>query len=299
VDLSKCNCEKAGFCPVFNKVMGESPPNWQWCQGTTEEKRKNYFNNYASVKVQHDTNERCDYSTSFFKEVESDPDPNPNNKNLILTVGAGQIESLIQFSGPLFEEYAKRCDADFIFLTGQTQDYWGHEKFRINKYIPAYERTLFVDIDILIKRSAENIFTHIESDYVSMHDDRPFLHPNWGIKDKRKLLKARFTNNPDETEKLATTKKVYNTGVVLNSKKHKKLWEPINYSYRKTHWDEQFQVEANCLHHKYKTKDLPTKFNCQFWMKDFDVLKKDAFFLHYAGDKNRKENMKKDLEVCL
>jgi hypothetical protein len=278
--------------------MGESPPNWQWCQGATEEKRKNYLKKCSSVKVKSDKIECNNYCTSYFKEVQSDPEPNPNNKNLILTVGAGKIESLIQFSGPLFQEYAKRCDADFIFLTGQTQDYWGHEKFRINRYIPAYERTLFVDIDILIKRSAENIFEYIESDCVSMHDDRPFLHEKWGIKEKRKLLKSRFATDTNVIEKLATTKKIYNTGVVLNSKKHEKLWEPINYDHKKTHWDEQFQVEANCLHYKYKTRDLPTKFNCQKWMKNFDNLKESANFMHYAGDEKREESMKKDLELC-
>ena len=299
MDLSRCTCEKAGFCPVFNKVMGTSPPNWKWCQDTTEEKRKDYLDKCSSVKIRPNKIERNNYHTTFFKEVESDPEPNPNNKNLILTVGAGQIESLIQFSGSLFEEYAKRCEADFIFLTGQTQDYWGHEKFRIKKYIPAYERTLFVDIDILIKRSAENIFKHIENDYVSMHDDRPFLHEKWGIQDKRKLLISRFDTDANTAEKLATTKKVYNTGVVLNSREHDKLWEPIDYNFRKTHWDEQFQVEANCLHYKYKTKDLPTRFNCQKWMKEFDDLKGSAEFIHYAGDEEREENMKKDLELCL
>lgn len=107
MDLSRCNCNKAGFCPVFNKVMGESPPNWQWCQGATEEKRKNYLKKCSSVKVKSDKIECNNYCTSYFKEVQSDPEPNPNNKNLILTVGAGKIESLIQFSGLFFKNMQK------------------------------------------------------------------------------------------------------------------------------------------------------------------------------------------------
>jgi hypothetical protein len=33
-------------------------------------------------------------------------------------------------------------------------------------------------------------------------------------------------------------------------------------------------------------------------MKGFEAMKKDAFFIHYAGDNNREENMERDLELC-
>ena len=40
MDLSKCNCEEAGFCPVFHRVMDNK--NHSWCKNTTVEKRENY-----------------------------------------------------------------------------------------------------------------------------------------------------------------------------------------------------------------------------------------------------------------
>ena len=297
MDLSRCTCHEAGFCPVFGKVMGHSPPNWKWCQGTTEQKRKDYYLKSNPVSVASKIVERKNYSQYFFEEVKSDPEPNPKSKNLIITVGAGPIGSLYKFSGPLMQDYSQKVGADFILLEGQTQKYWGNEKFRIRKYSSAYERILFLDIDILIKRNSPNLFDIIDEDCVSMHNDRDFLTPRWGIKDKKKLLSCRF-DDEKTIDRLANTKKVYNTGVVLSSKCHENLWEPISYDYRQTHWDEQFQIESNCLYYEYKTKDLPTEFNCQSWMKDFDTMKKDAFFIHYAGDKNREENMERDLELC-
>lgn len=43
MDLTKCQCKSPGFCPVFNRTMGTSPPDWKWCQSTTENERKKYY----------------------------------------------------------------------------------------------------------------------------------------------------------------------------------------------------------------------------------------------------------------
>jgi hypothetical protein len=42
MDFSKCHCPKPGMCNVFNKVMTEVPPNWQWCQNASPEEREKY-----------------------------------------------------------------------------------------------------------------------------------------------------------------------------------------------------------------------------------------------------------------
>jgi len=41
VDLSRCSCDKAGFCPVFRREMDSK--NNHWCKNTTNEKRKRYY----------------------------------------------------------------------------------------------------------------------------------------------------------------------------------------------------------------------------------------------------------------
>ena len=40
--MEKCICDKHGYCEYFRQEMTYSPPNWQWCQGATEEERKKY-----------------------------------------------------------------------------------------------------------------------------------------------------------------------------------------------------------------------------------------------------------------
>jgi len=42
LDFSKCHCQEPGFCSVFNRTMGDNPPDWNWCQNTNKEERKKY-----------------------------------------------------------------------------------------------------------------------------------------------------------------------------------------------------------------------------------------------------------------
>lgn len=38
MDLSRCQCEKAGFCPAFNKNMSDK--NWEWCKSASNQDRQ-------------------------------------------------------------------------------------------------------------------------------------------------------------------------------------------------------------------------------------------------------------------
>jgi adenine/guanine phosphoribosyltransferase-like PRPP-binding protein/uncharacterized HAD superfamily protein len=40
--MEKCACDQHGYCEYFRQEMTYNPPNWQWCQGATEEERKKY-----------------------------------------------------------------------------------------------------------------------------------------------------------------------------------------------------------------------------------------------------------------
>lgn len=37
--IEKCQCSAPGFCPVFEKIMEENPPNWRWCQEASPKER--------------------------------------------------------------------------------------------------------------------------------------------------------------------------------------------------------------------------------------------------------------------
>lgn len=43
MDLSKCHCDCPGFCKTFNRTMGTDPPDWLWCQRSSEKQRKSFY----------------------------------------------------------------------------------------------------------------------------------------------------------------------------------------------------------------------------------------------------------------
>ena len=40
--MEECQCPKHGFCKYYKQEMTYDPPNWQWCQGASEEERKKF-----------------------------------------------------------------------------------------------------------------------------------------------------------------------------------------------------------------------------------------------------------------
>tara|TARA_Y100001972_G_scaffold91301_1_gene111820 strand:- start:85 stop:1191 length:1107 start_codon:yes stop_codon:yes gene_type:complete len=47
MDLSKCSCDKAGFCPVFRRDMDSK--NHHWCQTSSKDKKINYYQQNVGV----------------------------------------------------------------------------------------------------------------------------------------------------------------------------------------------------------------------------------------------------------
>lgn len=64
--LHSCVCDKPGFCPVFKRIMGTNPPDWQWCQRSKAEDKKVFYDLLA--KAPKTENQKL---LEFFKELDS------------------------------------------------------------------------------------------------------------------------------------------------------------------------------------------------------------------------------------
>lgn len=165
MDLSKCNCEKAGFCSVFGKVMGESPPNWKWCQDATKEERENYLELSSKININNFQTASLfqEYHINF-DQLEEDI-PTPSNKNAICTIaGNKHCEEQLEITRQNIIEYAKKCGADYVELTGDKCPEWGlGNKYRLKNVVRHYEKTLYLDCDIIVTKNAQNLFEHPHS----------------------------------------------------------------------------------------------------------------------------------------
>jgi hypothetical protein len=277
-----------------------------------EESFRNDFIRIGTLdaKGELDAEEKSDFFKSLERKVDSgqlifdtkypvwvDPVvkdiPKPKKKNCIITVCAG--EKYLQMFEKIkdrYEEYAKKCNADFVVLTGYTQGWWGLEKFRIKPFIEAYDRTCFLDSDIIIQKTAPNIFDMVPVDSVGIHDDwtclvnKEYNFLQWKETERKWLVRSQV---PQEDFSYDTHDILLNTGVVVTSKQHADIWTPMKAPFPRNHCDEQFWVEYLLTKKNYDIYRLPLSMNLQHWMNCFykSADLKTTHFLHIAIDHTR------------
>ncbi len=71
---------------------------------------------------------------------------------LIITIATGKNSNeLLEVTGPVLEEYSEHVGADFVALTNANTAMVGLEKFRVLEFAKQYERTLYIDADVILR----------------------------------------------------------------------------------------------------------------------------------------------------
>lgn len=233
-----------------------------------------------------------------YTPVDDNPPEEDIDRNLIITVAVGkEYGELIKLTGPHLEDYAKRCNADYVVIEGdQTQGYPWLEKMRIYPFIKRYNRTAFVDADVFISKDAPNIFDEVPEDCVGAFCDWERNSENSEYSDHMWVNKWRSERrdvacsilNDKDFEKyidLSDDKTLINSGVVICSKKHADIWEPISGPFVKHTLSEQYIVEMRILL-RHKWHPLEETWNRQPWFGDNAFYDRPSYFKHLAGWSN-------------
>lgn len=229
-----------------------------------------------------------------WKDIDDKPPVADVNKNLVVTVGCGEkYEEILDITGPTIAKYARRIGADYLEIRGKTQDVGYLEKFRIKPFVEKYNRTVFIDSDIIVTDQAPDIFKLVPEDQVGASCDYTHNYKN-GRQDGQYALEKWFKDRRNTAESLLgkdvekyleiSEGKMINSGVVVCSKQHADIWEPIKEPFIKSPLAEQFLVEARILlnHNWFKLEDA---WNMQPWFPNdlFFKLCVKKYFIHFAG----------------
>jgi hypothetical protein len=193
------------------------------------------------------------------------------------------------------QEYANNIGADFVVLDGHTQDWPYYEKFRIQPWVKAYKRTLFIDADVIVDPNAPNIFDEVPPDLVGAFCDYQFNFENMEkhndkkhierfVEERRNVIRS-FIKNDDKYSKYVTSTEkdtLINSGVVVCSNQHADIWNPVDIPCAKYKLTEQFLVEMRIIT-KHGVHKLPFVWNCQPWFPDDIFFKEPRYFTHLAG----------------
>lgn len=202
----------------------------------------------------------------------------------IVTVATGrEFLDLLQVTGPAIKAYADRCRADYIALTNATKSWWGLEKFRTRHFVEQYEEVLFIDADCIVRPNAPSLFG--QDCNVLIHNDAPYLQSlDWLRSERREVCEA--IGMPYDDADLCL-----NSGVVYTRKAASSVWAEPPSNIPTSHCAEQIVVEQQAIRHGYR--NLDSRFNWQFYFKDFYAGLSDAYIIHLATCSNKLETARK------
>ena len=273
-DLSKCHCDKAGFCHVFNMEMGISPPNFAWCQTATEKQRERFFKSH--VPVAQKLKERKDFVPIMNYH---DDLPKKTSDFAVCVIPANESAmDLLDVSRDSIKAYAKKCGADYIELTGnQCEDWPIGNKFRLYHVTSVYEKTVFFDCDIIIRGNAPDLFRITPNDKISAYDELHDWPKKEWIFDQYRLINKAFDRHAD----FNIPKFMINSGVLVIPKSCSLYYRQPDKPYPKIWCFDQQYLSMNLTNDTFFRLDR--RWNNTFATIDFWDHIENAYVFHING----------------
>lgn len=215
------------------------------------------------------------------------------NKYALFTVGCNL--SYLDITAPFMMDYCKKYNLDFVVTKeSKLPNYNKHiyaafDRYDIYSLLDKYDRVAYVDADIIIKKSAPNIFEVVPEDKFGVYYE---------------------SDNFDRNSFIDTVKTYYNyhgltryfnSGVMVASKIHKPIFdmERVAEYFKQPHIrhgivTDQDYLNVRVHHDKIPTCSLGYKYNYLIKGMNKDLYNL-AHFVHFAGCWNKKVFIKKFL----
>ena len=205
------------------------------------------------------------------------------NKLAVVTRSDPNITNISKETHPLIEEYAKKCNADFIILSGDPP-LWTHDHrphYRIMEgysLLEDYDRLLFLDSDMIVLRSCPNLFNIVPEDKIgSIYEDK-------GSRKDDRL--SRIKKIQDQWGDVGWRENYTNAGTFLVSKKHRDIFLPHEGKY----WIDwgSADVHLSYMIHKnnFEVYELPFHYNHMTMFSESwngNANRFDSHIIHYGG----------------
>jgi lipopolysaccharide biosynthesis glycosyltransferase len=232
------------------------------------------------------------------------------SKKAIVTICVGSLfEQMSKMTHPLLKSYADDVKADFIVLNDvKTYQHPHYLKFELHNMLQSgeYNRILFIDTDVVVKRGSPNLFAIVPKDKLGAYEEGHIGKGNPAT-DKRMCMRSycRYYNIEMEKQKLRQVnlngwnEKYYNSGVFLVNKDTNPFVPALGGVVKIGGFFDQDYFNLMIHEKKIPVQDIGFKFNHFPWgwvdSKSKDITK-NCYFMHYAGLKNRVERMTADLK---
>jgi hypothetical protein len=215
--------------------------------------------------------------------------PKPKHKRALLVVAPDpKPQAELQISRPLFQEYAKKYEADYIELTNiPTLNHGCANKYVLSQVAKNYEQTLLLDTDVIIMPGAPSIFDAVPLGKWGLVDDLVNLIAadagEWMRGEWNQICGALGVETPH-------LEKAWNSGVVIAPPDaYKEYYAPPrpvpNVWCAEQHW------HTYCLMQSLdRVHDLPLIWQAGFPWLNFAEACQTSHFIHLCGCHGPHEN---------
>lgn len=204
-------------------------------------------------------------------------------KIAVVTRSDDVVKEWSDFTHPLFREYAERCNADFLVISGEPP-FWDHDNqphyrlLMIYNLLEKYDRILHLDTDMLINKNCPNIFDEVPEDMIGIiyEDVGNRAHDR---RNKIQLIQQMWGD-------VGWTQNYTNAGTFVLSKQHKDIFLPHNNNFWTGPGTADLHMSYNIHKYGFKVKELSFKWNhmtmfSEEWNDNADRF--ESYIIHYAG----------------
>lgn len=228
----------------------------------------------------------------------------PKSKRLVITYLPPDCDNFKECIESI-RKYSQKINADFILLQGRTQGSLVLEKFRVKRFIEAYDRSIYFDHSVLILDGCPDLFEIVPKDKIGLYDNLQDIPENNGAyfkykKTRLRILKAEsFTRYPALTQTILEPleyesdqmKTWYDFGVVVCSQKYAEIFNPISFPFSKEDDDDNKWMEI-CIHRDgYPVFKLPSIYNFGISLNDNASKKIDQKYIFRYRRSDIQENV--------
>lgn len=201
----------------------------------------------------------------------------PTSQIAVVTVAAGRhAEDCRKITRERMRSYADRIGADFVELSGDMYpDYPMMNKFRLYNVAKKYDRTLYLDVDVLVTRDTPNIFCEVAAQSVGLYDEHRDTFRSW---DWAQIQTDKVAHS--QNMKVLPLRWSANGGVIVLPKSRANVYRPPARP-MPTHWCSDQQLLTLRVAESGPVHLLSHHWNCIRNAPDWKYRWKESWMLHF------------------
>jgi tetratricopeptide (TPR) repeat protein len=215
-------------------------------------------------EVRGDSNDGCSPNLDIKANVKT------NKLAVVTLVTTSEFERLAETTLQTQRHYANRVNADMVVLKKRLYPHPHYDKWQLYDLLTDYDRTLFLDADIIVRPDCPDLFAMVPSDHVAGENELlSFPAQEKYLNDFLEAAGMHWLPCPF----------YLNGGVILASRIHRDIFRPPEVVLEQIPWPEQSHLNARLIGEGVPVHFLPPEFNDRHRRAQY--LRK-SYLLHYS-----------------